>query len=514
MTAPASAWFLFLDKIANAGFVREPVAVQPVQPGLVTIDRTLAAQARERLRVFDRFAGTLASDIPPGPAQKLLLELEAQLVVGIVAEIENALRRESSVGVAAVRAERRAEAAAAFRDLDEIEIWLRDRQADAEANRVQQARARVAEGILVAAANMLEEEDPLAVHIDPTADGNALVRRFERGVQHTQRIHEQFVAPYLDSVSQRIGSWVALHWRDISRDLEAYGRGDTDSTLTALEGGIRAYAEDPDTACDAPRPLLGRGDYLARASARFRNEVDAACDSAKQQRAVAAYDEVLAYFDEYIEDFWPYAAASDAPEVGVATFGEFVRRLQAQSFAYHLIEDPRAEMFATHADFWSTEEQGAILRFNVEWRWRRGEEHLAVHVSHAGLEGVETDESGLHTWRYGTPFSVRLRMARNSPYRFVQSDGRLTQEWLLSPSGHGALLRALAELSNGAMMFEVDVAIDTGDGVLRKAEDGGQATGTDTLRISARFVRDDGRPMTVPSFDAPRSGTRVTSDAR
>ena len=364
MTAPASAWLMFLDKIANAGFAQPSSTVRPVLPGLVTIDRTSVAQARERLRVFDRFAANLAAEIPPGPAQRLLQELDAELVVSVANAIENALRQESDIGVAAVRAERRAEAAAAFRELDEVEIWLRDRQAHAEADRVGQVRARVAEGILAAAAGILEEEQPLAAHVDPSADGDALIRRFERGVQHTLRIHEQFVAPYLDAVSARSGGWTALHWRDISRDLDAYARGDADSTISALEGSIRAYVEDAEAACDAPRPPLGRGDYLARAASRFRNEVDGVCERAHRQRVAAAFGDVTGYFDDYVRDFWPYATNPEAPEVSVASLGEFLRRLHRHAGAIEETDAPLADLFAGNVAFWENDEEGAAVRFD------------------------------------------------------------------------------------------------------------------------------------------------------
>ena len=496
MTAAASAWLLFLDKIANAGFSEPPEAGRPVLPGLVTVDRTSVAEARERLRVFDRFAANLSADIPPGPAQRLLLELGAELVVGIAADVEAALRRESNIGVAMVRAERRAEAAAAFQELDEIETWLRDRQALSEADRVSRVRARVANGILTAAAEVLDEEDPLAVYVDPTADGDALVRRFERGLQHTQRIREQFVAPFLATVSRNLGGWAALHWRSMSQDLEAYARGDTDSTLTALEGSVRAYAEDPDNACEAPRILQGRGDYLARVAYRFRAEVDAACESARQMRLDATFGVVANYYDEHISPFSPHAPDPHAADVGVPELGEFVRLLHEHAAVFSEIDDPLAQLFEQSVNFWAApEEASAEVRFEVEWRWNPGDEYLAQHLGEVRLEGVEVDEAGVHTWRYGTPFRIHLRLAQNSAYRFLHPDGRLTETKVHSSEGHGSFLRVLSDLSNGAVIIRATVAVDGGDEFVA-------SHAAQELRLSARFTHPDGRRVAMPNFPA------------
>ena len=309
MTAAASSWLGFLDRVANANFTMEPSLREPVLAGLVTVDRAAVTEARERLRVFDRFAANLAPDIPAAPARRLVNELGAELVVGVAVEIERALRRENDIGLAMARAERRTEATASFQELTEIETWLRSRQAHSEADRVRSVRARIADGILTAAADVLDEEDPLAVVVDPTADGDAIVRRIERGIQHVRRVHDQFVGPFLDTVSEDIGGWAALHWRDIANDLDGYSRGDAASTLTALEGSVRAFAEDPQGVCDAPRPLSGRGrgDYLVQASNDFRSQLDGHCERARNEHAESEFREVARYFDDFVREFWPYA---------------------------------------------------------------------------------------------------------------------------------------------------------------------------------------------------------------
>ena len=114
-------------------------------------------------------------------------ELGSELVVGVVAEVENAVRLANSPGAASQQAEYLAQVVPALDDLLEIEAWLRLRQAQHEASRVLGVRARVAEGVLAAASMALVEEDPLRIYIDPTADQNAVARRFERGLGRLTR---------------------------------------------------------------------------------------------------------------------------------------------------------------------------------------------------------------------------------------------------------------------------------------------------------------------------------------
>ncbi|MYA37287.1 MAG: hypothetical protein F4X09_02980 [Gammaproteobacteria bacterium] len=494
MTAAASAWLAFLDRVANADFIVDQTLREPLLAGLVTVDRAAVAAARERLRVFDRFAANLSPDIPAAPARSLVNELGAELVVGIAVEVERALRRESDIGLAMARAERRAEATLTFQELAEIEIWLRDRQAHSEADRVRSVRARVADGILTAAANVLDEEDPLAVTVDPAADSDALVRRFERGIQHVRRVHDQFVGPFLDTVSDDIGGWAALHWRDIASDLEGHSRGDPDSTLTTLEGSVRAFADNAEEICEAPRSLpgRGRGDYLVQASNEFRSQLDDHCQRVVNERAVARFREVEEYFNDYVREFWPYAG-NGAPEIGIPILGEFVRRLHDNLDAVTQVEDPLTALFIDSANFWSREQDGAAIRFELEWRAHVNEENLAENVAEASLDGVEVDENGIHTWHYGAPFGFRLRIADNSPYRFLQPDGRQTDTWTLAPQGRGGLLRALEQISGGHLLLTADVV---------RQDDTGQAGSliVEQLRFSVRMSYEDGRGISMPSF--------------
>ena len=191
LSPDADAWLAFLDRIANAGFAGLPQQSGPTPTGLVTVDDVAIYDARRRLRVFDQFASALPTQIPPSVAQDLVSQLTSELVVGVTAGVESALRPRTILGAPGQHARQLARVAPAMIDLQEIETWLRDRRFEDEANRVLDVRARVASGVLVAAERALFDEDPLGIHLDPAADSNALIRRLERGIAHLKRDFEQ-----------------------------------------------------------------------------------------------------------------------------------------------------------------------------------------------------------------------------------------------------------------------------------------------------------------------------------
>lgn len=488
LTPGATAWLGFLDKIANAGFADLPRTAPPPLVGLATIDPVAVAEARRRLRVFDQFAGDLPAGLPPAVAQKLVRDLASELVIGVTTDVENALRPASDLGIALERAERRGKAAPALDDLTEVEEWLRQRQGQREADRVHFVRSRVAEGVLAAAGGVLREEDPLGIHLDPTADGNALVRRFDRGVARLMRIHEQLAAPFIEAAGQGRG-WSALEWRDMAADIDGYGRGDVDSTLTALEGAVRAFADDPVAACDAPRIPSGRGDYLARTAVRFNATIDQECKRRTLAEARRAFERVREYFDRNVAWLWPYAADVNAPEIVPTTLTDFLRQLDdtVDAFAEAPLDEPLTATFTETNAFWERDSSGAAaVRFRVAWRSQPSEENLAEHVAEVRINGAEADEDGVYTWRYGAPFSVSVRLAKNSAYRFAKPDGVESDERQFDGNGNGSLLRVLAGMARGALTLEADVVGDTG--------------ARDTLRLSGRVVHADGRPLEVPNF--------------
>ena len=489
LSPDVEAWLAFLDRIANAGFADLPrEAVAPVA-GLVTVDPIAIGESLRRLRVFDQFASDLPAGLPPAVARNLLRVLTSELVVGVTSSVERALRPRSTMGIASEQAEQLARAAPAMEEMGRIESWLRDRSFPHEAQRVLTARARVAAGVLDTGTQALFEEDPLGVYIDPSADANALVRRFERGVAHLQRMYDQLAAPFVEAAAEA-GERTAMDWQNISADLKAYNQGQADSTLSGLEGMVRAYAEDPVSACAAPRAAVpaGRGDYAAHSLSRFRSELAGVCDWTAAEQTRSTIRRIAGYFERNIAWLWPFSPDPKALEIPASTLDEFLRRLYDAEEALGRLDLWGAEAFLEDMSFWERNEAGgAIVRFRVFWRTRRNEERLAENLIAITIQGAEADEDGIYTWRYGSPFAVEMQLAKNSAFRFAETTDPEGRSLVLSGGGgNGALLRVFSGVTRGTLSLEAQVVED----------DGTRAP----LRVTARVTKADGTPLTVPKF--------------
>lgn len=491
LSPEAAAWLGFLDRIANAGFSNLPKDTPPPYlPGTVTVDAGAVAEVRNQLRVFDQFASDLPANLPPVVAQNLVRQLASELVVGVTVGVEQSMRLGNPIGIASEQTQQLARAVPAMDDLIEIEQWLRQRLADDEANRVSLVRGRVAEGVLQASAEILIEEDPLGIYLDPAADGDALVRRFERGISRLRRIYEQFAVPFIEPVGGA-GGWVTLDWENIAWDIKAYDRGDVTATLSGLEGILRAYAEDPVAACEAPRPPVaaGRDDYVVRAFSRFRSHLDHACRDRLEEGSKATYQTLVEYFNRHISWLWPYTDDWNAPHLPPSTLDAFVERLHASSDVLAQRDEPFARILRDSAIFWSRDGDGsAVFRFRIEWRARPSEELLAEHIIGAEFEGIGVDGDGVHTWRYGAPVALKLRLAMNSPYRFEEADDPEQREITLTAGGYGAMLQVFSGLSQGVLAFDAPV-LDKEDKI-------------QSIRITARITDPAGSPITMPEFHA------------
>jgi len=495
----ARAWSGFLDRLASAGLADLPRTVGTVVVGPVTIDPAAVGGILSKLRAFDRYAMDLPGDLPPAIARDLLREVASELVIGASASIELALRPAAAAGGPSDRARRMARVASALDDLGDIVAWLRAHDGSPQADRVLAVRSSVAESVLLAGSEELAGEDPLGVYLDPAADPNALVRRFGRGVERLRRLYERFAAPYVQA-AEFGGKPIAYRWRDIGEDISRYDRGDGGAALSGLEGMLRAYAADPKAACAAPRPVraAARDDYVARALDRFRTQVDEACASLDARRGDLLYAGLEAYFTRKVAWMWPYAKDASAPEMPGASLGEFVSRLRDARDVLEGVDTTLAGLFRETADFWDRDPDGsAVLRFRVDWRARPGEEELAENIIAFEFEGAERDEDGVYSWRYGTPAALRIRLAKNSPYRFASPsdpEGRIFAlgevaegDGIAEQHGNGSLLRIFSGLANGAFAVHAEVVDEHGN---RHA-----------VVATARVTDESGAPLTVPRFD-------------
>ena len=128
------------------------------------------------------------------------------------------------------------------------------------------------------------------------------------------------------------------------------------------------------------------------------------------------------------------------------------------------------------------------MRFRIDWRARPGDERFAEHLIDFEMTGVELGEDGVYTWRYGSPFSLVLRLAKDSPLQFADAVDLERKERVLGGGGNGGFLRAFAGLTMGSVAFEHQVLDPNG--------------GRASLRLTARLTHADGMPMTMPAFSA------------
>lgn len=493
MTPEAMGWLAFLDRVVNSGLSDLPAVSPRPLPGLVTVDPVSVAGARRKLQIFDQFAANLPAGIPPAIAQDLIRSLASELVIGVTISVEQALRIKTRVRLASEEAARSATIVSALDDMAKIEEWLFQRGADYEADKVAMMSARVAEGALMDSLEMLVEEDPMGLYIDPAADRMAMVRRYERGLTRLNQIHDQLAAPFISAALQGSHADATRQWRNMARDMEAYGRGDAASVLSGMEGMLHAWADSTADACAAPRVAMStRDDYLARALRRLGAQFDNACDELIFLEARKMTEGTLDLFEQQIASFWPYSADENARELSTSTVTEFVTRLLPARTGLEVLDHPLVE----HADFWALDDDGhAAVRFRIDWRTRPEEERLAEHLMEHTLLGAESDEAGVSTWRYGAPASIRLRLAKNSRYRFASGgdpDQRVTEK-VISKEGNGALIRMFKGLSRGVLMVRTEVVDE--DGSLQP------------LVLTARVTSEDARPMTLPDFS--RAGLHI-----
>ena len=285
------------------------------------------------------------------------------------------------------------------------------------------------------------------------------------------------------------GERLALEWTQIGRDIDGYRSGDPVSAISALSGMVRRYAENPVEACTAERSTHAgvRDDYVARALARYVAERARTCNALRLAGARRVYDGLVAYYEAHVASLWPYTATPDAPELGAAELSTFVERVWAGSDALSQIEGRYSALFAETARFWNVESDPLAVEFRLEWRARRAEELNAQHIIGFAVNGPEPDEDGVYTWRYGSPFAVRLRLAKDSPLRFVEAADASGLELRLAYPGNGALIRALSNLDPLGMWSFSGVLVDA-------------AGARHDLRISARFAQRGGAALRAPAF--------------
>ena len=500
LSGPAIAWLRFLEKVDGAGFANLGAST-PAPPiaGPVTVNPARISDLTEKLRKYESFTSTLATGLPPGLAEKLFAEVGDELGVALASGSEHALRpAPGPVALADQQAMQLAKVGPAIEQMGTIAQWLHTRGEEPQAERVRKARARAASTVLEAATAVLNHEDPIGLYIDPTGDRKALVRRFERGVDRLRHLSEQLGAPYIDAAAHS-ASRQAYAWRRIENDLAAYDRGDTDAALTGLSGMVNAFADDLENACKAPRASHGtaRDDYVAESVDRFIDRMDYACTAYSEEKAYTLYDEITKHFTRDVAWLWPYSNDPDAPEITASALKGFIERLNAVGEDLAKLKGGLAEVLNASARFWQQDDKGAIvITFRFDWGTRPSEEALAEHIIDVGFQGIESDEDDVYTWRYATPASLSLRLAKNSPYRFVDASDPEELTHVVQGHGNGSLMRIVGDTSDGGVTVETQVRHERGM--------------KETLRMTMRFTRPDGQALNIPRFSEFSYGWTVT----
>ena len=487
LSRKAQVWFAFLEKLHRSEFAQMPSRPATPIPGAVTVDAAAIADARRRLQLFDQLAASLPADLPPSVTQGLLREVAAEVVTGVTNSVELALRPVAQVEYRNDRALRLARSEPALKGMEDIESWLMTHGAISEADQVLEMRARVAETALESGTGVLAEEDPVGVYIDEAADPDAMIRRFERGVEHLRRLYKQYGAPYKDAAM--LGAHrVAFEWDAIGRDIDAYDRGDPNAALSALEGMIQDFARDSHAACatKSATHASARDDYVARALRRFHAQRAIHCRKLAFDEAKASYHELVEYFERQVMGLWPYTSDTAAREIPATTKRVLIARIEDAGGALAKLDGQFVRILKDHLELWTVEPDALSMSFRVNWRVRKSQEQHAQHLIGIDLEGVSTDEDGVHTWHYGSPIAVRLRLAKNSPYRFVGAADSARREWLHRAEGNGGLIRWLKSLENGAWGIEASIADRAG---VRQV-----------LRVTAQVTDPEGDPIAMPDF--------------
>ena len=498
LSPAASAWLSLLKGFQRLGVAELPPPPDIVPHGALTLDAPDVLRARRRLRGFDRLVSEIPRGLPFDAFAATVAEVEAEVLPGTLNAVERATRPFDRSAYEERLTVALSELETGIKALDEIATWFSEHDASAESDALLAIRSRVALTVLGAGADVLETRDPLAIHFDAGADRQAMVRRFERGVSALERIYEQY-AKSNAAVAASAGERLALEWTQIGRDLDGYRSGDPVSAVSALSGMVRAWAENPVEACTAERSTHAgvRDDYVARALARYVAERARVCNALRLADVRRVYDALVAYYETHVVSLWPYTATPDAPEVGPAELSTFVERVRAGTASLSQIEGRYSALFAETARFWNVASDPLAVEFRLKWRARRAEELNARHIIGFAVEGPEPDEDGVYTWRYGSPFAVRLRLAKDSPLRFADAADASGLEMRLAYPGNGALIRALSNLDPLGMWSFSGVLVDAA-GVRRD------------VRISARFERRDGAALRAPAFSpalpAPSQG--------
>ena len=489
LSSPALVWLELMDRIEAARIAIGPTGRPPprgrVLSGPLTLDAERVRKAEDRIERYEEVEARVPPLLPPVLAESTLEHARERLAASLAEEVRGALEPRSEPSPLGALPAPTRELEHAIATMRRIGDWLRDHgwlQAGREAR---EAADRTVESHLRLGMDALRAADPIRIDLGrPGADPERTRERLARSVESIRELHRKFAAPLLAFPEEAPGA-AARSWRTLVRALEAYERGDVRSGLGGLESVLDAYAADPRGTCADPGLPPAPPGYLGQVVRRTRAELHDACRQLERQELLAARDRVLAAFAGSLVRSWPYSGDPASPDAPREAVDRYVSALEAAPDLGALDARYVPELERERA-LWTTDEGGSVcIALELEWRARPEDDVNAQHLIEIELEGMKREEGG-YTWRYGTPVTLRLKLARNSPYRFASGAEGTSLEHVERFEGSAALLRLLDSFAVRGWTLRASL-VDTA----------GQAA---ELRLSVRASRRGGAPLELPAF--------------
>ncbi len=261
---------------------------------------------------------------------------------------------------------------------------------------------------------------------------------------------------------------LAQRWLAIDRDLDRYRLKNPNSSLLMLEQFVLAVAVDPGTGgCLAKFPgrpaANGADDYFASLHARLYDRLLARCSQNYVYDLRQQWEGFSSSFNQNVAGRQPFGGAAAGGDAGTADFGALGQVLKRYERVSGTFSEARSgagarlastgapvRQFVDNFDQVRTllaplypSDDGAPVGYdmNVEFRVNRGGEIAANQVIDwtlsSGAQGISLHDAP-HTlhWDYGTPVTLVLRFAKDSPLtatadpqqRALSTDGR-TLTW-------------------------------------------------------------------------------------
>ena len=469
----------------GSGLAAESWRVRGVRSGAVTLDPERLRRAFNRVGRYEEVEARVPPVLPPALAESTFAQARGRLAATLARETADAvvaLPRPPGPGAAPPPGRELVDAVATAR---RIADWLEGHGWNRAARDARGVAERAVESHLRVGIDALEALDPMRIGVGGTAADSERVReRLARATESLREHYLRYAEPLVALAGGEAGE-ASRRWRTLERALEAYERGDPRSTIGGLESVFDAFAADPAGTCADPGLPPAPPGYLGRVVRRARAGLEAACRERDWKKLIAARDRVLATFGEALARSWPYSGDPASPDAPREAVDRYVGALEGAPDLTRLDARLVPELELERALWMMDEEGSACIGLRLEWRARPEEDENAHHLIAIELEGTRHETDGL-AWRYGTPVTLRLRLARHSPYRFADGAGSRSLEHVERFEGSAALLRMLDSLAARGWTVRAPLVDAAG--------------GTAALSLSVRVFHRGGAPLDLPSF--------------